>query len=88
MMLLRNHGTLAVGPTVPATWLRMYLLERACAQQIAAMSGGADLLLDAPDDAREEVARVMQSPGAAATPDLAWAGFLRKLDRVSPGYRD
>ncbi|GIL38989.1 class II aldolase/adducin family protein [Roseiterribacter gracilis] len=88
MMLLRNHGTLAVGPTVAATWLRMYLLERACAQQVAAQSGGSDALLDAPDAAREEVARVMRGPGAASTPDLAWAGFLRKLDRVSPGYRD
>jgi ribulose-5-phosphate 4-epimerase/fuculose-1-phosphate aldolase len=86
LMLLRNHGTLAVGPTVPTTWLRMYLLERACAQQVAALSGGDHELLDAPPAAREEVARAMQSAGAAAVPDLAWPGFLRRLDRVLPGY--
>jgi ribulose-5-phosphate 4-epimerase/fuculose-1-phosphate aldolase len=85
MMLLRNHGTLAVGPTVAVAWLRMYLLERACAQQIAAGNGD---LLEAPESAREEVARLMRGAGAAAVPDLAWSGFLRKLDRVSPGYRD
>ncbi|MDB5365076.1 MAG: class aldolase/adducin family protein [Rhodospirillales bacterium] len=88
LMLLRNHGTLAVGPTVAATWLRMYLLERACAQQVAALSGGDDELLEAPPAAREEVVRAMRSQGAATVPDLAWTGFLRKLDRVSPGYRD
>jgi ribulose-5-phosphate 4-epimerase/fuculose-1-phosphate aldolase len=85
MMLLRNHGTLTVGPTVATAWLRMYLLERACAQQVAAGIGD---LLDASSNARDEVARVMRNPGAAATPDLAWKGFLRRLDRLSPGYRD
>src|ERR1700738_4602296 len=29
-MILRNHGTLAVGPTVAEAFLLMYFLERAC----------------------------------------------------------
>ena len=30
LMLLRNHGTLAVGPSVGECFVRMYFLERAC----------------------------------------------------------
>src|SRR5579883_1237011 len=31
LMILRNHGTLACGPTVEDAFLRMFALERACA---------------------------------------------------------
>ena len=30
LMLLRNHGTLAVGDTAADCWVGMYYLERAC----------------------------------------------------------
>src|SRR6201996_9132761 len=33
LMLLRNHGTLTCGTSGAETWLRMFFLERACAQQ-------------------------------------------------------
>src|SRR3954449_1646627 len=33
-MLLRNHGTLAVGKTVGECFIRLYTLERACQVQI------------------------------------------------------
>src|SRR5829696_6044693 len=34
LMLLRNHGTLAVGPSVGECFVRIYFLERACMAQI------------------------------------------------------
>ena len=40
IMMLRNHGTLALG-TVAEAFLRMYYLERACTMQVRAMPGGA-----------------------------------------------
>src|SRR2546421_11248215 len=33
-MLLRNHGTLTVGPSVPSPFERMYHLERACTMHV------------------------------------------------------
>src|SRR4028119_168132 len=36
-MLLRNHGTLAVGSTVGEAFIRIYFLERACQAQILAL---------------------------------------------------
>ena len=39
-MILRNHGLLAVGRTVPECFLRLYRLERACQVQLAAAAAG------------------------------------------------
>ena len=39
-MLLRNHGTLALGKTCADAFARMYFLERACSMQVRALSGG------------------------------------------------
>lgn len=84
MMLLRNHGTLAVGETAAAAWVRMFFLERACAQQIAALSAGVENVLHAPDAAQAETKQQGQGVGMIAA--LAWPGALRQLDRRLPGY--
>ena len=42
-MILRNHGTLAVGPTIGECFVRLYFLERACQAQIMALSAGDDV---------------------------------------------
>ena len=84
LMLLRNHGTLAVGPTAAAAWVGMFFLERACAQQVAALSGGRDHVLFAPDAAQAETRE--QGGGIGMVAALAWPGALRQLDRKSPGY--
>ena len=84
MMLLRNHGTLAVGATAAEAWVGMYHLERACKQQTLAMSAGRQGVLFAPEQAQAEVAQ--QARGLGMVSQLAWPGILRQLDRKSPGY--
>jgi ribulose-5-phosphate 4-epimerase/fuculose-1-phosphate aldolase len=86
LMLLRNHGTLAVGATAAEAWNNMFFLERACAQQVAALSAGRDGLLLAPEAAHLTVASQAVRAGQAMVAALAWPGFLRKLDRALPGY--
>jgi ribulose-5-phosphate 4-epimerase/fuculose-1-phosphate aldolase len=86
LMLLRNHGTLAVGPTAAATWLGMFFLERACSQQVAALSAGADGIVTAPRESQAEVAAQVKGAGTGGAAALAWPGFLRRLQRELPGY--
>lgn len=85
LMMLRNHGTLAVGASAAEAWTAMYFLEKACAQQVAALSGGRDHILTAPDEATDTV-KGQTSRGMAAIAQLGWPGLLRKLDRRLPGY--
>src|SRR5260221_1747354 len=48
VMLLRNHGTLAVGATAADCWTNMFFLERACKQQVMALTVGREDVLIAP----------------------------------------
>ena len=86
LMLLRNHGTLSAGSSAAATWLQMFYLERACTQQVYALSAGREGLLLAPEAAQAEVVAQTRGMGPGAVANLAWPGLLRKLDRESPGY--
>jgi ribulose-5-phosphate 4-epimerase/fuculose-1-phosphate aldolase len=85
LCLLRNHGTLTVGATAAECWNGMFFLERACKQQVMALSVGRENVLLAPQ-ASQDVVRDQQSHGFGRTGKLAWPGCLRKLDRELPGY--
>lgn len=86
VLMLRNHGTLTVGATVAEAWLRMYALERACEAQIAAQAGGAPL--EAPAEAAERTAAIVNAGLPTIGRALVWPALLRRLDRQSPGYDD
>lgn len=86
-MILRNHGTLTVGPSVADAFLSMFVLERACRIQLLAQAGGAALLpVSRPilEGIMAQAEQVTRGLGG----QLAWPGLLRKLDRVDPSFRD
>ncbi|HVY86370.1 MAG TPA: class II aldolase/adducin family protein [Caulobacterales bacterium] len=84
LMLLRNHGTLALGGSAADAFVGIFFLERACQQQVMALSAGRDGVLLAPEASREEVRT--QMAGMPMVAGLAWPGLLRKLGRDLPGY--
>ena len=88
LLMLRNHGTLTLGPTCGTAFLRMYFLENACKTQILAQSVGHEgQLHEEPEDMGH---RVYQQGAAAFVPgmgdNLIWPGLMRKLKRVNPGH--
>lgn len=88
-MILRNHGTLTVGDSVGAAFLRLYFLERACEAQVKMLSAGLDHLNNPPQGVEEKVAGQSNPQGMGMLAQrLAWPALLRKLDRHNPGYRD
>jgi len=90
-MLLRNHGTLTVGPTVGQAFTRMYFLERACTMQVRTLcsraGGGGDLYPTA-EPVIEKNKNIGRNGLGQVADMLVWPALLRKLDRQSPGYRD
>ena len=96
-VILRNHGLLTLGPSVATAFSRMYALQKACSIQVMALAGGVDIGFpsqDAQDKVRQQVSG-RRRPGSGAektgnkipVPDLAWQGFLRKLDKIDTSYR-
>jgi ribulose-5-phosphate 4-epimerase/fuculose-1-phosphate aldolase len=86
-LMLRNHGILTVGATIPDAFLLMYLFEAACTIQIRAQSTHGELITVDPKivaGATMMAKQVTRSAGGG----LAWPGLLRKLDRIDRSYRD
>ena len=88
-MILRNHGTLAVGESVADCFLRLYYIERACEAQVLMLSAGLQNLNNPPQGVEEKVATqsAPEGMGKLAT-RLAWPALLRKLDRIDPSFRN
>ena len=85
-MILRNHGTLAVGGSIADAFQTMYFLERACAIQVAALAGNVALHVPAPA-VQDVVTRQVASFGDIAD-RLLWPAMLRRLDRHDTRYRE
>ena len=87
LLMLRNHGTLTVGPNCAIAFLRMYFLENACKTQILAQAAGSQNLHEEPQAMADTVSG--QAAGAF-TPgmgdNLVWPGLMRKLARQNPGH--
>ena len=85
-MILRNHGTLAVGKTCADAFLRMYYLERACTMQVRALAGGAPV-----NRANQGVEQKTADQGRQGFDGfiggISWPALLRMLDRRDPSYR-
>lgn len=86
-MILRNHGTLAVGKTVGECFLRLYFLERACLAQVMMLAAGPGRLQAPPEGVADKVRKQTPPSGVARAEALAWPALLRRLDRLDPGFR-
>jgi ribulose-5-phosphate 4-epimerase/fuculose-1-phosphate aldolase len=86
LMLLRNHGTLAIGRSCADAFLRMYYLERSCSMQVRALAGGVKLNWPnqgVPQKTAEQGSMAFEGLIGA----LAWPALLRKLDRIDESYK-
>jgi ribulose-5-phosphate 4-epimerase/fuculose-1-phosphate aldolase len=89
-LMLRNHGLLTVGPTIADAFLLMFTFQRTCEIQVAALAGNGqgDKLIPVDQKIVAGVKKNVQVVTKGMMGGLAWPGLLRKLDRVSPGYKD
>jgi ribulose-5-phosphate 4-epimerase/fuculose-1-phosphate aldolase len=84
-VILRNHGLLAWGPSLPEAYMTLWTLQRACDVQIAASAAGPL------NPIRGEVfaQTVRESgPGEKRTCDDVFAAMQRLVDAKDPSYRD
>ncbi|WP_233836530.1 class II aldolase/adducin family protein [Paraburkholderia sp. ZP32-5] len=77
-MVLRSHGLLTCGPSVPQAFNTMYQLEMACRAQVDAMSGGADLNIPS-DETLARTAHLYQPGTRRPYGELEWPAMLRLL---------
>jgi len=85
-MVLHNHGLLTVGESVAEAFYLMWRLEKACRTQLQALATGRELVLPDADIARKT--SEVYAGCSAMFSEFAWSGFVRRLDRINPGYKD
>jgi ribulose-5-phosphate 4-epimerase/fuculose-1-phosphate aldolase len=86
VMLLRNHGTLALGKSVAEAFNNMYRLERACRTQLLAQSANDRMLL--PPAAIVEKTNHLYRPEVRRPMGvLEWPAMRRLADRLDPSYK-
>lgn len=91
-LLLRNHGTLAIGRSAGHVWNRIYQLEKACSAQVRTLAAPREAVLIAPQAAQDEVARQLATGFVRSDEErrrndgLLWDAIRRKVERHSPGF--
>ncbi len=87
-LLLRNHGLLSVGGTVPEAFRNGYYLEQSCAIQVAAQSLGDELILLSDDIVHKMGKRKRERFRTADdVGQLEWDAMVRQLDRQGADFR-
>ena len=86
VMLLRNHGALAVGRTVGEAFNSLYRLEKACVAQLLAQGANDEIVLPSPEV--QEKTRHMYRRGVRRVVGLLeWPAMRRLADRIDPSYK-
>jgi ribulose-5-phosphate 4-epimerase/fuculose-1-phosphate aldolase len=86
-VILRNHGLLAWGDTLPRTFAILWLLNRACEIQLASAAMGP--VIELSEDIQRKCTRdsLQFDPAFGAGRDV-FDALTRMLDRVDTSYRD
>ncbi|MBT2187219.1 class II aldolase/adducin family protein [Sphingobium nicotianae] len=87
IMILRNHGLLVMGKTLPEAFQTYFFLERACAIQIATRQAGTPLRV--PDAVVAAHQRDVLTAAPEGMRGLAeFAAMTRLIDRKDKSWRD
>jgi ribulose-5-phosphate 4-epimerase/fuculose-1-phosphate aldolase len=87
VMLLRNHGPLAVGRTVAEAFNNAYRLERACRTQLMAQNGNDEIVIPEKEIV-EKTARMYRAEVRRPMGVLEWPAMRRLADRIDPSYKN
>ena len=86
-MILRNHGLLTCGASIPECFNNMFRLERACQLQVMALSCNTELQYP-PEEVVNEAWHLFQPNVRRRFGLLEWPALLRKLDKVDTSYKN
>ncbi len=88
LMILRNHGLLAGGRTIPEAFQNLWAMERACQVQVTTDSTGRpNIPVGSEILAKSEQLMAMQAMGGPSG-ELEFKAFTRLIEQIDPSYKD
>ena len=85
-MILRNHGLLMGGTSIPEAFHMTYMLERACDAQVATLAGGQELVYP-PEEVCRHTAEQFRMMENEEHYSWMWRTALRLIENDRPDYR-
>ncbi|MCZ6721374.1 MAG: class II aldolase/adducin family protein [Alphaproteobacteria bacterium] len=86
-MIMRNHGLLTIGRTIPEAFVLMYHLDKACEIQMDACATGKKLVLPPPEVCESSARAFWDEPNGGPLGQLEWDALVRRLDREDDSYK-
>ena len=88
LMILRNHGLLAGGRTIPEAFQNLWGMERACQVQVTTDSTGRPSIPIGPEIlAKSEQLLAMQAQGGLSG-EREFNAYTRLIEKIDPSYKD
>ena len=85
-VILRNHGLLSWGPTLPMAFVRLWTLQRACEVQVAQAALGPAIPVSEAV-AQQTVADSFQWDKRFGAGQDVFDALVRRIDRIDPSYK-
>jgi len=86
-MILRNHGLLVAGTSIAEAFHQLYMLERSCAAQVAALSCGRALTIPRAEVCQHASDQFKSFENDEAHYVMLWDAALRLIENGKPDYR-
>ena len=86
LMVMHNHGSLAVGRTAAEAFFYLYYLEMSCKIQVDILASGEQYI--EPDAEAVASLKDYGMPGDTPKGEREWPTLMRMLDRIDPSFRE
>ncbi len=87
LLILRNHGLLTCGDSIPAMFLNLWGLQRACEIQVLSDATGKPIQPIATEVADKSEQLLKMQMGAGAYGELEFNALVRQIDRIDESYK-
>ncbi len=90
-MVMRAHGLLTVGRTVPEAFVWMYRLNKACEVQVLTHGGGGGYVRPSKEASQSTVKGTLDyltAYGTKGPGEEEFSAFMRLMDQKDPSFRD
>ncbi len=86
-IIMKNHGLLSIGRTLPETFVNMERLIDACQIQVDLMATGADIQEVPVEICEESYEKFQGRTVGRPMGELDWKAYVRLADRIDPSYK-
>jgi ribulose-5-phosphate 4-epimerase/fuculose-1-phosphate aldolase len=87
ILMLKNHGPVVMGKTLPDAFIKYWVLQRACEIQLATMSMGQPIMVGA-DVIATHQRDIYQTAIPGGSGRAEFDAMVRKVDRIDSSWRD